>query len=336
MSDTVNRRVNGNRAFSIELGNAICYSGYRQGQSPVEGIFPCYEEIMEDLLILAKNWKLLRLYDCSPHAEVVLNVIRSEGLDFKLMLGLDMGAEVSNPHCPWGAEFSAQTLQANRSRNCNEVDRAIALSNGYPDIVFSVSVGNEASVEWTDHMVPVDSLIAHVRKIKSSINQPVTFCENYVPWTSKLQPLAAELDFISVHTYPAWEYRTLEDALEYTRQNYHSVVNHYPNKPVIITEAGWTTASNGCGIETWNASEELQARYYEELLEWTTREEILTFVFEAFDEPWKGSPDPLEPEKHWGLFKLDRTPKIVMQDIYAERLPALGQEIRNSVRGPEV
>jgi exo-beta-1,3-glucanase (GH17 family) len=336
MSDTSNRRINGKRAFSIELGNAICYSGYRQGQSPVEGIFPSYEEIMEDLLILAKNWKLLRLYDCSPHAELVLNVIRSEGLDFKLMLGLDMAAEMSNPLCPWGAEFSAQTLQANRSRNRNEVDRAAALSNRYPDIVFSVSVGNEASVEWTDHMVPVDSLIAYVRKIKSSIKQPVTFCENYVPWTSKLEPLAAELDFISVHTYPAWEYRTIEDALEYTRQNYHSVVNHYPNKPVIITEAGWTTASNGYGIETWNASEELQARYYEELLDWTTTEEILAFVFEAFDEPWKGSPDPLEPEKHWGLFKLDRTPKIVMQDIYAERLPALGQEIRNPVRGPEV
>jgi exo-beta-1,3-glucanase (GH17 family) len=336
MSDTSNRRINGKRAFSIELGNAICYSGYRQGQSPVEGIFPSYEEIMEDLLILAKNWKLLRLYDCSPHAELVLNVIRSEGLDFKLMLGLDMAAEISNPLCPWGAEFSAQTLQANRSRNRNEVDRAAALSNRYPDIVFSVSVGNEASVEWTDHMVPVDSLIAYVRKIKSSIKQPVTFCENYVPWTSKLEPLAAELDFISVHTYPAWEYRTIEDALEYTRQNYHSVVNHYPNKPVIITEAGWTTASNGYGIETWNASEELQARYYEELLDWTTTEEILAFVFEAFDEPWKGSPDPLEPEKHWGLFKLDRTPKIVMQDIYAERLPALRQEIRNPVRGPEV
>jgi exo-beta-1,3-glucanase (GH17 family) len=336
MSDTSNRRINGKRAFSIELGNAICYSGYRQGQSPVEGIFPSYEEIMEDLLILAKNWKLLRLYDCSPHAELVLNVIRSEGLDFKLMLGLDMAAEMSNPLCPWGAEFSAQTLQANRSRNCNEVDRAAALSNRYPDIVFSVSVGNEASVEWTDHMVPVDSLIAYVRKIKSSIKQPVTFCENYVPWTSKLEPLAAELDFISVHTYPAWEYRTIEDALEYTRQNYHSVVNHYPNKPVIITEAGWTTASNGYGIETWNASEELQARYYEELLDWTTTEEILAFFFEAFDEPWKGSPDPLEPEKHWGLFKLDRTPKIVMQDIYAERLSALRQEIRNPVRGPEV
>ena len=45
---------------------------------------------------------------------------------------------------------------------------------------------------------------------------------------------------------------------------------------------------------------------------------MLTFVFEAFDEPWKGSEDPLEPEKHWGLFNVDRTPKLVMQGDYPE------------------
>jgi exo-beta-1,3-glucanase (GH17 family) len=170
-------------------------------------------------------------------------------------------------------------------------------------------------------MVPVRNLVAYVQRIKSQISQPVTFCENYVPWTYKLEPLAAVLDFISIHTYPAWEYRTIEDALEFTKQNYHSVVEHYPGKPVVITEAGWTTAANGRGIEPWNASEELQARYYEELLKWTTDEKILTFVFEAFDEPWKGSPDLLEPEKHWGLFRVERTPKLVMRELYAELLP---------------
>lgn len=302
-------------------GNAICYSGYRHGQSPGSGVFPSYEEVREDLLILAKNWTYLRLYDCSRHAEIVLDVIEREALQFKVMLGVDMAAEMSNPHCPWGAEFSDATLDLNRQKNSAEVDRLIAMATRYPTTVFSVSVGNEASVEWTDHMVPVQNLIAYVRRIKANIAQPVTFCENYVPWTYKLEPLAAELDFISVHTYPAWEYRTMEDALEYTKQNYHSVVDHYPGKPVVITEAGWTTAANGRGIEPWNASEELQAKYYGQLLAWTTHEKILTFIFEAFDEPWKGSPDPLEPEKHWGLFRVERTPKLVMQQLYAELLP---------------
>jgi exo-beta-1,3-glucanase (GH17 family) len=301
--------------LNLEYGNAICYSGYREGQYP-GGVYPSYDEIKEDLFILAKNWQYLRLYDCTPHAETVLQVIANEALHFKVMLGVDMAAEMSNPHCPWGADFSDETLVANRRANSKQIEKAIALSNRYPDIVFSVSVGNEASVEWTDHMVPVDSLVAHVLRMKSAIKQPITFCENYVPWTYKLEPLAEVLDVISIHTYPAWEYRSVHDALEYTMQNYHSVVDHYPGKPVVITEAGWTTASNGRGIEPHNASEELQAQYYEELLEWTTDEKILTFVFEAFDEPWKGSPDPLEPEKHWGLFNLDRTPKLVMQSLY--------------------
>jgi len=311
---------NGANATPLKHGNAICYSGYRDGQNPGKGVYPSYSEIREDLLILAGNWDYLRIYDCSPHAQTVLDVIRKEKMDFKVMLGLDMAAEMSNPHCPWGAEFSDETLEANRRANDEEVHRLIALANENPDTIFSVSVGNEASVEWTDHMVPVDNLVAYVRDVKRAIKQPVTFCENYVPWTYKLEPLAEVLDFIAVHTYPAWEYRSIHDALEYTKQNYHSVVDHYPDKPVVITEAGWTTAANGRGIDPHNASEELQAQYYEELLEWTTDEEILTFVFEAFDEPWKGSPDPMEPEKHWGLFKLDRTPKLAMQELYAHLL----------------
>ena len=307
---------------SIQHGNAICYSGYREGQNPREGVYPSYEEVKEDLLILAKNWKFLRLYDCGPHAGIVLDVIRKEKLDFKVMLGVDMAAEVSNPNCPWGANFSDKRLIANRQANSQQIDKLIDYSQKYQDIVFSLSVGNEASVEWTDHMVPVESLISYVRRVKATAKQPITFCENYVPWTNKLEDLVAELDFISIHSYPAWEYKTLEDAIEFTKQNYHSVVDHYPNKPVIITEAGWTTASNGRGIEPWNASEELQALYYQQLLEWTTKEKILTFVFEAFDESWKGSPDPMEPEKYWGLFNIDRTPKLAMKEIYREYIPA--------------
>jgi exo-beta-1,3-glucanase (GH17 family) len=307
-------------SMPVALGNAICYSGYRDGQSPRDGTFPSHLQVSEDLRILASNWKFLRLYDCSLHAEVVLEVIRDEALDLRVMLGANMFAEQSNPGCPWGADFAEETLRANQQANSREIDRMIDLAKLYPESVFAVSVGNEATVEWTDHMVPVESLISYVHRIKQAIAQPVTFCENYVPWTNKLAGLVAELDFISLHTYPVWEYQCVEAALEYTRQNYYGVANHYPNKPVVITEAGWTTSSNGRGIEPHNASQELQAIYYNELLNWAREAGILTFVFEAFDEPWKGSPDPLEPEKHWGLFTVDRLPKLVMQNLYSNLL----------------
>jgi len=318
MSKQLNKQAIIEQIIKQNHGNAICYSGYRKGQDPRQGIFPSYDEVKEDLLILAKNWSLLRLYDCSQHAETTLKVIRDEGLDLKVMLGTEMAAEMSNPNCPWGGDYNDETLAANRQLNGDNVERLIALANRYPDIVFSVSVGNEASVEWTDHLVSVESLVDYARRIKASVTQPVTFCENYVPWTTKLEPLAAELDFLSVHTYPVWEYRTIDDALDYSKQNYNSVAHRYPDKPVVITEAGWPTASNGRGIDPSNASEELQAVYYQQLTAWTKAEKILTFVFEAFDEPWKGSPNSLEPEKHWGLFFVDRTPKLVMRSVFGQ------------------
>ena len=147
--------------------------------------------------------------------------------------------------------------------------------------------------------------------------QPVTFCENYLPWHNKLKYLVEEVDFISIHTYPVWEYKHIHEALDYTKQNYYGVANKYPNKPIMITEAGWATNSNGRGINPGNVSEEFQEIYYNDLVNWSDKEGILTFVFEAFDEPWKGSPEELEPEKHWGLFKVDRKPKKVMEKFYS-------------------
>lgn len=305
------------KTLGVEFGNAICYSGYRKGQSPIDQTFPSYEEVLQDLSILDENWQYLRIYDCSRHADLVLEVIRNENLDFKVMLGADVAAEMQSPDCPWLEAHPEEVLQANRIANDQQIDRLIELATEYPDIVFSVSVGNEATVEWSDHQVPVDRLIGFVRRIKKTVKQPVTFCENYVPWTEKLEPLAEVLDFISLHTYPVWEYHTIEGALQYTKQNYKSVAKHYPDKPVVITEAGWTTNSNGRGIDSWNASQEFQAQYYSQLMDWSNQKQILTFVFEAFDEPWKGSPDPHEPEKHWGIFTVDRKPKLVMQEIYA-------------------
>lgn len=306
--------------FAPVYAPAICYSGYREGQSPPGGVFPSYEEIREDLLILARHWRYLRVYDCSQHAETVLRVIRKEGLALQVMLGMGLEAEVSNPACPWGGVYSDEELAANRVANDAELRRMIALSRRYRKEVMAVSVGNEASVEWNDHMVPVDRLIEFAVSMRRHGRHPVTFCENYVPWTGKLAALADHLDVISVHTYPVWEYKGIDEALAYTQENYYAVKGRYPDKPVIITEAGWTTRSNGRGIDPGNASEALQARYYEELMRWADEAEILTFVFEAFDEPWKGSPDPDEPEKHWGLFTLQRRPKAVLTGRFSDLL----------------
>lgn len=304
--------------LKLPQGNAICYSGYREGQDPNRQLYPSTAEIRQDLHILAKHWQMLRLYDCSLHAERVLQVIRDDKLPFQVMLGAYLGAEMNNFGCPWGATYPEEQLEANQHENEAEVERLIKLARQYEGTVFSVAVGNEATVDWTDHYVPVPHMIDYVRRVKAAVTQPVTFCENYVPWQHKLRELVPELDFISLHTYPVWEYKHIHEALDYTKANVASVAALYPEKPIVITEAGWCTASNGRGMHAEHAVQELQAIYYQDLMDWTREAGLLCFVFEAFDEPWKGSPDPLEPEKHWGLFTVDRRPKRVMEAVYPE------------------
>lgn len=301
--------------FGLPAAKAICYSGFRDGQQP-GGVTPSYDEVKDDLLILQKNWKYLRLYDCDLHAETVLQVISKENLDFKIMLGAFIEAEMNNFGCPWGGGvYEEEQLVANRKKNEERIQKLTDWANKFPNIIFSLSVGNEACVDWTDHYVPVKRVVEFVRRVKKSSKQPVTFCENYVPWLSKLKPLAAEVDFISIHTYPVWEYKHIHEAIEYTRTNYEAVLNLYPDIPIVITEAGWATHSNGRGIHPEQVNEENQKTYYEDLMNWSEKNKILTFFFEAFDEAWKGSSDPNEPEKHWGLFHTDRTPKIVVKHL---------------------
>ncbi|MDP1822777.1 MAG: glycosyl hydrolase family 17 protein [Archangium sp.] len=291
---------------------AICYSGYRVGQSPVTRLYSSEAQVLEDLRLLAPRFPHLRMYDCSPHAQLVLSLIHKHHLPLKVMLGAWLAAEASNPKCPWGGVYEEDVLLRNRRENQVQLAKAISLANRYPDIVSSVSAGNEATVEWTDHLVPVEHVIQYVRTLKAGVRQPVTFCENYVPWQGLLEPLAAEVDFISLHSYPVWEQKGVDAALGFTEENYESVAKRYPGKPVVITEAGWTTKSNGRGIPKANANEAFQKQYFEALTAWSAKRDILTFVFEAFDEPWKGSADPDEPEKHWGLYTVERKPKAVL------------------------
>jgi exo-beta-1,3-glucanase (GH17 family) len=312
------------RPVTLPQGRAICYSGYRDGQSPDLRIYPSVAQIREDLHLLARHWPLLRLYDCSLHAERVLQVIRDDGLPLRVMLGAYLGAEMNNFGCPWGGTYSEEQLDASRRENAAELERLVRLAREHPHTVFSVAVGNEATVDWSDHIVPVPKMIEYVRWVKARLPQPVTFCENYVPWQHKLRDLVPELDFLSLHTYPVWEYKHIHEALDYTKDNIASVARLYPGKTLVITEAGWCTNSNGRGMNAEHAVQELQALYYRDLMAWTQAEGLLCFVFEAFDEPWKGSSDPLEPEKHWGLFTVDRRPKLVMKDVYAELQPAEG------------
>lgn len=296
---------------------AVAYSGFRRGQHPDRGegaVNPSDKEILEDLRILSRqtDFRLIRLYDAQVNSEAVLRLIEANKLPIQVLLGAWLDAEVSNPNCPWHPEpYPADVLARNKLQNGAEVERAIRLANEYQKIVVAVAVGNEALVDWNDHMVPVDAVISYVRKVKKSIRQPVTVADNYNWWALHGTALARELDFVSVHIYPLWEKQDIATAMAFGIANLEAVRKTLPHSRLVIAEAGWATVASEFGPR---ADEARQKRYYQELFAWTDKMHITTFFFEAFDEDWKGNPsDPLGAEKHWGIFTADRKPKQVMQ-----------------------
>ncbi|MBR8534458.1 hypothetical protein KDU71_02720 [Carboxylicivirga sediminis] len=296
---------------------AVCYSGFRTGQHPDRGdgaVWPTDKQILEDLQIISKDslFNLIRVYDSQENSATVLRIIKEHSLPVKVMLGIWLKAELSNHEgCSWLTEpIADEVLTKNRLDNQQEIERGIQLANQYPSIVAAVNVGNEALVDWNDHLVETDSIIAYCQKVKAAVKQPVTVAENYEWWAAKGQQLARELDFISIHLYPVWEGKDIDEALSYSIANVEKVRQALPNCRIVISEAGWASVASEFGER---ASEEKQLRYYNELMNWAKEMNITTFFFEAFDEDWKGNPDnPLGAEKHWGLFNIDRTPKKAM------------------------
>lgn len=294
---------------------AICYSGFRAGQHPDRGkgaVNPTDDQILEDLKILADHsFKLIRLYDSKENSATVLRLIEEHNLDMKVLLGAWLDAEVNNPNCPWQTEpYSEEKLKQNLKENRVELLRAVKLANKHPETVAAVAVGNEALVDWNDHMVPVRTIIAYVRAVKKKIGQPVTVADNYVWWAKDGQDLAKEVDFVSVHIYPQWEEKTIEEAISYGEENIRMVREALPESKIVITEAGWTTIASEFGDR---ANQDHQKIYYDQLYQWAKDMNMTTFFFEAFDEDWKGDPNnPEGAEKHWGLFTIDRKPKQVL------------------------
>ncbi len=281
-------------------GNAICYSGYRMGQHPDKNLFPSRAEVLEDLRILEKNWTLIRLYGSDQHSADVLETIRTRKLPIKVMLGMWLSGKPEK-----------------QTENERQISRGIKLANGYPGIVVAVNVGNEALVSWSDHRMTEAEMIDSVTRVKGAVKCPVTVADDFLYWIQPGNKLVQHLDFITLHSYPIWGHQDIDMALSSTVEKFESVRRAYPDKTIVFGEVGWASYTVGDKHVPRAGDEGKQKRYYEEINSWATAHKVTTFLFEAFDEPWKGE----GTEGHWGLFSVERKAKLVMRGLYPELTP---------------
>ena len=335
------------------LGNpnypAISYGGYR-GVSRSEQ--PTIAQLKEDMRILhAMGIRFLRTYNVQlPHASNVVKAIaelKHADPDFEMyvMLGAWIDCEGAWTGAP---NHAVQDFEANGE----EIQRAVALTQQFPDIVKVIAVGNEAMVHWAASYFVAPEVILHwvnhLQGLKAEGVLPsdlwITSSDNFASWggggpeyhNADLDSLILAVDYVSMHTYPFhdthynptfWKGGELDPtdvdgamarAVAYSQDQYASVVKHVrrldPNKPVHIGETGWASVSDGFyGPEGSRASDEYkQALFYHGMREWTQSSGISCFYFEAFDEPWKSAANPTDSENHFGLFTKDGEAKFAI------------------------
>jgi exo-beta-1,3-glucanase (GH17 family) len=204
----------------------------------------------------------------------------------------------------------------------------------------------------------------------------ITSSDNFASWgggekeyhVEDLNLLIKAVDYISLHTYPMhdtyynpnfWGIKVTElqltakekidaamlRARDYSIQQYLGVVNYMKslgvNKPVHIGETGWATASNEhYGNEGSKATDEYKsAQFYNLMRKWTNKEKVSCFYFEAFDENWKDSANPLGTENHFGLINLQSQAKFVLwksvDDGIFKGLTRNGKPITKTYNGDE-
>jgi exo-beta-1,3-glucanase (GH17 family) len=292
--------------------NAICYGPHRDGQRPGEKQ-PSAEELLEDLRLMQPHWKLVRIYGASEFAGTFLKVIHDNGIDIKVMLGVWIDPEERRSD---EGELLERYDEA-AAKNRREVEAGIRLANAYPGIVAAVSVGNEALIYWSAHRNYPDILIGHIRSVRDGVEVPVTMADDFNYWNKpESRELASEIDFITLHAHPMWNGLQVEDALDWQIEQLEVVQSVHPDKHIVIGETGWATSVIYEGQQgeliKGKPGEAEQKFFYEEVSTWAGSSRQIVFFFEAFDENWKEGDHPAAVEKHWGLFRTDRSPKAAM------------------------
>ncbi len=288
------------------IGNAVSYGCYRQGQAPGKK-GPSQNEIFEDLHIISAYWNLIRVYGSDNDSERILKVIADNNLPIRVMLGVWIENEEKKPEL--------------RSSNSEQVLRGVQLANKYPEIVIALNVGNETQVFWSWHRMNQKNLIRYVRAVRNNTRIPVTTADDYNFWNKpESKKVAEEIDFIVSHMHPLWNGKKVDTAIDWIDSTYKKLQRDHPQKLIVIGETGWATNYNpnkkGPGEQGTLIKGEVSVKAQEKYLikhnNWVNKNKITTFLFEAFDEPWKGggeSSGPDEVEKHWGVFYENRQPK---------------------------
>jgi GPH family glycoside/pentoside/hexuronide:cation symporter len=256
--------------------HGICFSPYLEGQNV--GDILTKEQIQKRMDVIAPYTEWIRSFSCTEGNQHIPQAARNKGL--KTLVG----AWISN----------------DKANNEREIAGLIRLAEqGLVDIA---AVGNEVLMR---NELTEQEIIDYIVKIKKALPQiPVGYVDAYYKFHEH-PGLVDACDLILANCYPFWEGARIDQASPYLHQMYSITKNIAKGKPVIITETGWPDA--GSTNKGAIPSPENSMKYFINVNNWMSEEEVKIFYFSSFDESWKIHHEG-EVGERWGIW--DKNEKL--------------------------
>jgi exo-beta-1,3-glucanase (GH17 family)/cellulose synthase/poly-beta-1,6-N-acetylglucosamine synthase-like glycosyltransferase len=258
---------------------SVSYAPFEGTAHPDVDNIPTVEKIRADLKKLSTITRAIRLYSSTGGVELVPPIAAEFGL--KVTVGA------------W--------IDKNNDRNEREIDAAINLARHNSNVI-GVVVGNETIYRGEQK---VDDLIELIKRVKKSVNVPVTTGEIWNIWRDFPQ-LAYSVDFIAAHVLPYWENFTDKQAVDQAVAMFQLLRDQFPGKRIVIAEFGWPSAGYNLRNAVPGPFEQASV-----LRNFVTRAEAIGMdynIVEAIDQPWKFFEGGVGP--YWGILNAAREPKF--------------------------
>src|SRR3954468_13223414 len=252
---------------------SISYTPFEPGHVVIEAVDS--EKIRADLKRFSTLTRAVRLYSSSEGSELVPPIAAEFGM--KVTLGA------------W--------INKDSDRNDREIEAAISLAK-HNNNVNGIVVGNETILTATQK---VDELIEKIKRVKKSVNVPVTTGDVWNTWRDNPE-LAANVDFIAAHVLPYWEFFTDDQAVDQAVDRYQLLKKQFTGKRIMIAEFGWP--SQGYSRSGDNRGPAIpgafqQAKTLRNFLAQAAAIGMEYNIVEAIDQPWKYFEGVVGP--YWGV-----------------------------------
>src|SRR6266436_5744122 len=258
---------------------SVSYAPFEGTSHPDVDNIPNAEKIRADLKKLATLTRAIRLYSSTGGVEMVPPIAAEFGMKVTVGAWIDKDGD----------------------RNKREIEAAINLAKRNSNVI-GVVVGNETIFRGEQK---VEDLITLIKRVKKSVNVPVTTGEIWNIWRDNPE-LASSVEFIAAHVLPYWENFTDKQAVDQAVERYQLLHDTFPGKRIVIAEFDWPSA--GYNLRNAEPGSFEQASV---LRNFVTRAEAIGMdynIVEAIDQPWKFFEGGVGP--YWGILNASRQPKF--------------------------